>query len=51
MPPIPDEVRVEAAKRYIEAYETVTGQSLKVRPGNPSERIKENLISKGYLKG
>ena len=24
-PPIPDEVRVEAARRYIEAYETVTG--------------------------
>ena len=51
VPPIPDEIRIEAAKRYIEAYEVITGQSLKVRPGNPLERIKESLISKGYLKG
>ena len=51
IPEIPDEIRIEAAKRYIEAYEVITGQSLKVRPGNPLERIKESLISKGYLKG
>ncbi|MEK6837949.1 MAG: phosphoribosylaminoimidazolesuccinocarboxamide synthase, partial [Nanoarchaeota archaeon] len=50
VPTIPDEVRVEAARRYIEAYELVTGQQLKVRPGNPIERIRKNLISRGYLK-
>ncbi len=50
VPPIPDEIRVEAARRYIEAYELVTGQPLKVQPGNPLDRIRKNLINKGYLK-
>ena len=50
IPPIPDEIRVEAARRYIEAYELVTGQPLKVQPGNPLDRIRKNLINKGYLK-
>ncbi len=50
VPEIPDEIRVEAARRYIEAYELVTGQSLKVQPGNPLDRIRKNLINKGYLK-
>ena len=27
VPPIPDEVRLETARRYIEAYETITGQA------------------------
>lgn len=49
VPPIPDEIRVEAARRYIEAYELVTGQSLKVQPGNPLDRIRKNLINKGYM--
>ena len=26
IPPIPDEVRVEASRRYIEAYERITGE-------------------------
>lgn len=49
VPEIPDDVRVEAARRYIEAYELVTGQSLNVQPGNPLDRIRKNLINKGYL--
>ena len=27
IPPIPDDVRVEATRRYIEAYETITGEA------------------------
>ncbi|MBI2176027.1 phosphoribosylaminoimidazolesuccinocarboxamide synthase [Candidatus Woesearchaeota archaeon] len=50
VPKIPDEIRVEAARRYIEAYELVTGQQLKVQPGNPLDRIRKNLINKGYLR-
>ncbi len=50
VPEIPDDVRIEAARRYIEAYELVTGQSLKVQPGNPLDRIRKNLINKGYMK-
>ncbi len=49
VPKIPDDVRVEAAKRYIEAYEMVTGQQFRAVAGNPAERIRQNLIKKGYL--
>ena len=31
-PTIPDEVRVEAARRYIEAFETITGDGVRARP-------------------
>ncbi len=51
VPKIPDEVRVEAASRYIEAYEAVTGYEFKAEPGDPTERIRENLIKFGYLRG
>jgi len=51
VPKIPDDVRVEAARRYIEAYEMVTGERFKAEPGNPLSRIKENLIKTGYLRG
>ncbi|MBI3036389.1 phosphoribosylaminoimidazolesuccinocarboxamide synthase [Candidatus Woesearchaeota archaeon] len=51
VPKIPDDVRVEAARRYIEAYELVTGQQFRAGAGNPTERIRQNLIKKGYLKG
>ncbi len=50
VPEIPDEIRVEAAKRYIEAYELVTGQQFKAVAGDPTARIRENLIKKKYLK-
>ncbi len=51
VPPIPDDVRVEAAKRYIEAYELVTGQQFRAAAGDPTARIRENLIKRGYLRG
>jgi phosphoribosylaminoimidazole-succinocarboxamide synthase len=42
-PPIPDDVRVEAAKRYIAAYEQVTGKSFVPDTDEPNARIKRNL--------
>ena len=50
VPEIPDDIRIEAARRYIEAYELVTGKKFEASAGNPTERIRRNLISKGYLK-
>jgi phosphoribosylaminoimidazole-succinocarboxamide synthase len=42
-PPIPDDVRVEAARRYIEAYETVTGREFVADTEEPLPRIRRNL--------
>lgn len=49
-PAMPDEVRIEAAKRYIEAYETITGEEFKVTDEPAQSRIEKNLKAKGYLK-
>lgn len=43
VPPIPDEVRGETARRYIEAYELITGQKFEAELGPVGERIKKNL--------
>lgn len=42
-PPMPDEVRVEAAKRYIEAYERVTGRPFVADTEEPIRRIRRHL--------
>jgi phosphoribosylaminoimidazole-succinocarboxamide synthase len=42
-PPLPDEVRCEAARRYVEAYERVTGQGFVVDAEPPEPRIRRNL--------
>ena len=49
-PVLTDEVKIEAARRYIEAYEKITGKKFEVKEGNVAERIRKNLESKGYLK-
>jgi len=49
-PKLTSEVVTETAKRYIEAYEKITGSKFEVREGNVAERIRRNLESKGYLK-
>jgi phosphoribosylaminoimidazole-succinocarboxamide synthase len=51
VPEIPDEVKIEAAKRYIKAFELITGQTFELHPGNPVERIEKNLRAKGYVDG
>ena len=49
-PAMPESLKVEAAKRYIEAYEQVTGQKFIPDPSpNPAERIRENLRKAGLL--
>jgi phosphoribosylaminoimidazole-succinocarboxamide synthase len=42
-PPIPDDVRVEAARRYIAAYEQVTGHAFVPNSDEPHARIRRNL--------
>jgi phosphoribosylaminoimidazole-succinocarboxamide synthase len=42
-PPLPDEVRCEAARRYVEAYERVTGQAFVPDTEPPEPRIRRNL--------
>ena len=43
IPNIPDEVKVEASKRYITAYEMITGKQFEAKNENPTERIGKNL--------
>ena len=42
-PTLPDEVRCEAAARYIEAYERVTAQPFAANGEAPEPRIRRNL--------
>ena len=42
-PKLPDSVRVEAARRYIQAYELITGQTFEVRDEPIGERIRKSL--------
>lgn len=46
-PKIDDEVRIEAARRYIEAYEVVTGRAFEPDDGDPVPRMKRNLSDQG----
>ena len=43
MPPIPDEVRVEASRRYVEACETIMGRPFVADLEDPQVRIRRNL--------
>ncbi|MFA6521441.1 MAG: phosphoribosylaminoimidazolesuccinocarboxamide synthase [Candidatus Gracilibacteria bacterium] len=43
IPEIPDVVRVETGRRYIEAYELITGQEFHAEVGHVEERLKKNL--------
>lgn len=47
-PVLPDDVRMEAAKRYISAYELITGREFVVDDEPVAERIARNLASR-YL--
>ena len=42
-PALPDEVRCEAARRYVETYERITGLPFRPDPEPPLERIRRNL--------
>lgn len=43
IPPIPDEIRIEASRRYIEACETVMGSAFVPNLEEPHARMKKNL--------
>jgi phosphoribosylaminoimidazole-succinocarboxamide synthase len=43
IPPIPDEIRVEASRRYIEAVETLTGEPFVPNLEEPVARMRRNL--------
>ena len=49
IPVLPDEVKIEAARRYLELYGQITGKEFEHHTGNVSERIISNLKKKGYL--
>ncbi len=48
-PVMPDDIRIEAAKRYIQAYEVITGREFIVMDEPIDQRILRALKSKGYL--
>lgn len=43
IPSIPDEIRVEAARRYVSAYETITGEAFVPNTEAPEPRIRRAL--------
>ena len=43
VPTLPDEVRIEAARRYVEAYEQLTGEAFVPDTQPPVERLRMNL--------
>ena len=42
-PPLPPEVRIGAAKRYVEAFERITGETFVPDTAPPLPRIAKNL--------
>ncbi len=49
IPEIPDDVKIEAARRYITAYEMITGTVFAARVGDVQARMKKNLAAAGLL--
>jgi len=43
IPAIPDDVKIETARRYVEAFELITGQSFVAEVGDTHARIETNL--------
>ncbi|MBI2658734.1 phosphoribosylaminoimidazolesuccinocarboxamide synthase [Candidatus Woesearchaeota archaeon] len=50
IPSIPEDVKIEAAKRYIQAYEMISGKEFKAKNEDVLERIKSNLKKANILK-
>jgi len=47
IPPIPDDVRIEASRRYVEACEMVRGEPFRVDLSDPAKRMGDNLVRAG----
>ena len=43
IPEVPAEIRAETGRRYIEAYELITGRSFEAKVGSVAERLAKNL--------
>lgn len=43
IPEIPEDIKIETARRYIEAYELITGEQFEAEPGNVLQRLENNL--------
>jgi phosphoribosylaminoimidazole-succinocarboxamide synthase len=50
IPAIPDEVRVEASRRYVEACEMIRGEPFVADLTEPSGRMASNLVRAGIWK-
>jgi len=48
-PPLTDDVRVMLARKYIDVYERLTGETFVSDVGSVAARIEQNLRAKGYL--
>ncbi len=48
-PPLTDDVRVMLARKYIEVFERLTGETFESPIGSVADRIRQNLAAKGYL--
>jgi phosphoribosylaminoimidazole-succinocarboxamide synthase len=48
-PPLTDDVRVMLARKYIEVFERLTGQTFDSKVGSVAERIRANLKAKKYM--
>ncbi len=48
-PPIPDDVRVDLAEKYLTAFERVTGTKFDLQVGDVRARLERNLKSSGLL--
>lgn len=49
IPQIPDDVKVEASRRYIQAYEMITGREFNAEVGDVTQRVRKNLKKAGLL--
>lgn len=49
IPVIPDEIKIEAAKRYIKAYEMITGKDFEAKNEDVLIRIQNNLKKAGLI--
>lgn len=48
-PELSDQIKIEASKKYIDAFQRITGIEFKMYDEDINERIKKNLMKYGYL--
>jgi phosphoribosylaminoimidazole-succinocarboxamide synthase len=48
-PPLTDDVRVMLARKYVDVYERLTGETFVSEVGSVEDRIRRNLRAKGHL--